>query len=672
MPEDLQQAPIIDMTMGSLMQPDAGVPIDVTRDFRDLEDENQNKPNCFGGCSELITKKNWLDELMSSSESGKSISTIAGETATNAVFKKLEFYKGMTLYHLSFTRKPNNRWENSNRDLVDLFNPNEPGGERGHRYEDLKKDMRGAKVGMVFSEPTVERDLNYIHVFVDMGKTIEEYIVQHRGTNEDFSRLYASFMNSSETNGPVDFNVPLIFTHDVPIESFVETIEASYASDENRENAKEYIARLKRDMADLSKIDEYQAEARELAKYLEQQMLSNGISHGILNVLAGDIDSYTNGIESIEDLARKNNSDVINVPEYIQNRTDEMVNEYGENSSYWEKSIQTALDIVDGKRGEFIQLLLSSESKSDSAQSISPEARWIQIAVKQLGISEKEAKSLVLSVATLHEMFEAQQQTFDIVSSMDVAHGAVFFAIEVLTVSDLSELAADQAILELATSREFQIEKGSLETIIQMPQETKDTIFSFFVADQENIALAEVQKLLPDGIDADVLIQTIEFIRHVDEMPPDQKEAAIIQEKEKILHVMASLFDSLTTMLHPEQEAATIHSPRELIPAIAETESVEKFSTALIIWMLLKISGYYANLEFIHTVATKNDKPSLMKFIRKEKPDELVQKEPAPWLLLSIIWYLAMIREQAIQTNQMPPVKKKKKQREVVIFTYAP
>ncbi len=78
-----------------------------------------------------------------------------------------------------------------------------------------------------------------------------------------------------------------------------------------------------------------------------------------------------------------------------------------------------------------------------------------------------------------------------------------------------------------------------------------------------------------------------------------------------------------------------------------QKEAVVRFSFAWTFWLLLKMS---ALREHIHNTDTKD-----------EKQEALIQKEPAPWILLSIIWYLAMIRESGAQNAQKAKVKKKKK-----------
>jgi len=689
-------------------------PIDVTDEFKQLEQRETPRVQCFGGCSEIIKKKSWLDELNSSSErSGNNISIIASEAATNAVLAKLEFFKGQTLFHVRFDKKPNNRWENSGRDLVELFDENKPGGDRKSRYEKVKEDMRtqGSKVGMVFSEPTVTDNLNYIHVLVDAGDTVEEYIVQYQGTKEDFSNVYASFSKiSGNNNSTIDFETPIQFAQDVPLDSFVAIIEDSYVTAENKEQVSEYLHRLNRDMANLSKIDEYQKEARELANYLEQQMLSQGISHAILNLLADDLDAYAKGSESVEDLAIKHSPEasVVDEHRYIQNKTNEIIDIYGEHASVWMKSMQLALDIIDGKHGEFVRVLLSSDSKSDIIRLIPPETRWIQIATKELGISKKEAQLLEKSVRKLHEIFEEQQRVLDFVSSTGVGIGAAFFAIDVMAISHLSQTTVDNNIpsqnvgtipefitqslspidldisdeniayiSQLAKSSELLMETGSLEFITQLTEKEKDLIFSFFLQKPTESNSKDIKKVTPDGIDVDVLVKTIAFIQQIDMLPTDKREAVVIQEKEKTLTEIVFLWGYLVAMVrHKEAEGSHekisdhIHSLLENIsnPDIAkvtdsnEKEHIENFSFAMVVWMLWKLSGYYANLEFVQNVASKKSKNTLMQLIQKKKSEGIIQKEPASFLLLAIIYYLAKIREQdAIQVTGQPQMHKQKK-----------
>ena len=313
--------------------------------------------------------------------------------------------------------------------------------------------MQGAKVGMVFSEPTVTDNINYVQVFVDTGSTIEEYVVQYQGNDADFRNLYTSFARNSsnpESGEHVDYNQPLRFVNDVPLDSFVAKIEESYTSDESKQQASDYLIRLKEDIKNLSKIDEHQKEAQVLANYLEQQMLSQGISHAVLNLLAGELDAYAKGNTTVEDLEGKDVSVVTttDVFGYIENKTTEIVQVFGESTNSIVNSFQTVFDIVDGKKGEFILSLLSQEPRSDMRKSVSFEEQWIRIAQKELGISEKEVQILEKSVEAVHKIFKEQHQVVDAVLDMGVGYGALFFAIDAMTITDFGQPTQDKSITQ--------------------------------------------------------------------------------------------------------------------------------------------------------------------------------------------------------------------------------
>jgi hypothetical protein len=296
---------------------------------------------------------------------------------------------------------------------------------------------------------------------------------------------------------------------------------------------------------------------------------------------------------------------------------------------------------------------------------------WLTMAQKALGISRRESERLFTEVVETTQTMHDAQEVVAFVVDTDVAIGAGLFALNTLT---LSEDHDETAVLvpELITSSEQHMETGSLEFITHLPQKERDLIFSFFSQTPLENHSIDIRGLVPEGVDMDVLTATIDFIRTIDALPSGEKEKAIMQEKKKTLGEIIYLWDFLTTMsghMNSEEihrgESATIHSPRELISItdlqesniVQEKESVDNFSFAITVWMLLKMTGYYANLEFVHSIVAKRESDPLMQVIQKEKPAGLIQKEPAPWLLFSIIWYLAMIREQGAAQSQQQNTK---------------
>ena len=348
-----------------ILQPFDPLSLDINPDDDFLKEKKQQpRP----GCSEATTRKSWFEELMNSSDrQGNNISAVAKDAAENVVSAKMEFLQGITLFHVKYEKTQNERWENGGRDIVELFDENKPGGERKGRYEQLKEDMAHSRFGMIFSEPTITDELNYIQRFVDNGKTVDEYIIQYWGNAEDFANLYtliAAESNNGELNGSVDFSQPLHFDHEITMEQMVQTIDQSYVTYESRESSADYLNRLKRDVSDISLLDRYQQEAEVLARQIEQEFLSNGLSHAVLDSLAQGLDDYAKGgtlrvdyvvqdtvetmTDAIGNLAVDTSQTITDIMDYVQARTEKDQDKNSEALAADEKSIQILRDLTDG------------------------------------------------------------------------------------------------------------------------------------------------------------------------------------------------------------------------------------------------------------------------------------------------------------------------------------
>ncbi len=665
---------------------------------RDYQEEEQKKPQSFGGCSNPVETLDWLEELNKSSErTGKNIKSMAIEAATDAVSAKLEFLLGRTLFHVQYEKKENGRWENSGRDLVELFDPSKPGGERRERYEKLKKEMDGAKVGMVFSEPTVFDNVNYVQVFVDTGSTIEEYVVQFQGSHEEFARIYRTFSetadNSSEITD-VDYTTPLRFTQDVPLDEFVHTIESSYSTEESKQQAGEYLERLTYDMAHLSEIDAYQKEAQRLAEYLEQQMLSQGISHGILTVLAGELDAYAKGSETVDTLVNEKNRSlqqefgyISTIAEYIAEAAVDVQQSYPEYSLQdVSKSFDYVFDLLDGEKSEEALFALSTPPANIESQ-VSMEALWVQKAVETLSITESEASLLRISISKIHELFESQFENLHIVETMDVGFGAIYFAIDTMLTADVlkqpeHQVSTKESDVPIVASL---VEQQLIETVEEretvLPQKHKELIFSFF--DSGDIKYAEEELLMSDGIDVTTIKELVAFIKKIDTFQPQLQKESIQKEKQITGEKMENIWEMITILRDAPLLTDSARHPSEVVSITIMSkehkleENENQFSFAVSLWMLFTFMNYFSSLEVLeHMVEKKTQNESILDRIKKEKPEELIQKEPVSWLLFAIIWHLAMIREQgfaqssATSNSSSQPLTKKKKKHKGSINIY--
>jgi hypothetical protein len=111
-----------------------------------------------------------------------------------------------------------------------------------------------------------------------------------------------------------------------------------------------------------------------------------------------------------------------------------------------------------------------------------------------------------------------------------------------------------------------------------------------------------------------------------------------------------------------------------------QKEAALQFSFATILWMLLKRSpvDYVKTPKQVVQSAVKQEGPLLqVKTVQIIDREWLIEPEPTAWILLSIIWYLTMLREGGVQQPQKAAVqfqhvkKYTKIARSQVLYVYA-
>lgn len=137
-------------------------------------------------------------------------------------------------------------------------------------------------------------------------------------------------------------------------------------------------------------------------------------------------------------------------------------------------------------------------------------------------------------------------------------------------------------------------------------------------------------------------------------------------KKEKVVRLLAIV----KRFIHTKERLRRMSGRKLTMAELGKTERRRKkqehvvtFSIAILWWVLITKPD---------TVLTNEYK------LKKKEKTRLFVKEPTPWLLLAIIWHLAMIREIGIGTTQQPKQKKVKKKTYYpqfaprgVIFAYA-
>ncbi len=234
------------------------------------------------------------------------------------------------------------------------------------------------------------------------------------------------------------------------------------------------------------------------------------------------------------------------------------------------------------------------------------------------------------------------------------------------------------------------------EVTVAVTPELHEAVFEFLSKEKndsfESIQVNEHRFMLAD-IDLLVLGRLKEVVQTVDQMTAKEALEAIENKEQVVILEMSDLWEVFSQMSEERRlKSAIAERNTELefasdqdteIGEKNEREHIENFSFAFTLWMLLKLDSYYHSLQSlklfifnqIPQLESKNDTSlNLLDILKQEIPEGLVQKETTQWILLGIIWHLAMIREQGIAQSQnqtQQSVQKKSIQVQGVIFAYA-
>jgi hypothetical protein len=115
---------------------------------------------------------------------------------------------------------------------------------------------------------------------------------------------------------------------------------------------------------------------------------------------------------------------------------------------------------------------------------------------------------------------------------------------------------------------------------------------------------------------------------------------------------LITVFEKVSRKIHKEVIGAKRKQERN---SIGQKETVRRsileFTRAWILFMLLRSSSFEKQ---------RHEKKENVLFIRKNNKEEKTIHESSPWILLAIIWYMTMIREQG-KVVVLPQKKRKKK-----------
>lgn len=274
---------------------------------------------------------------------------------------------------------------------------------------------------------------------------------------------------------------------------------------------------------------------------------------------------------------------------------------------------------------------------------------WKKRVQQELDISSAQSQELLEKVYEMHEVMEHANDVVTLAVDTGVGIGAALFALDVLVTLDPTPV---DTIEETRMPIEIPpiLEEKDGQSVVTT--EALERIFIRILEEQaQDIALPELQQ----QVDIVVVGWLQEFIHTLDQKTPE--EATILVEKEQ---------ESVLTKLEQLQEALNLQG-ETLEPRIGrigiEQKAVQEFSLAVTAWTMLRLFSYYETLCEIKTLFAHAASGS-----RTTEP--FIPKEPSPWLLLAIIWHLAMVREHGVTTTQKKKKKKKQIYRSGLIYSY--
>ena len=350
---------------------------------------------------------------------------------------------------------------------------------------------------------------------------------------------------------------------------------------------------------------------------------------------------------------KKNESDII-VPEYLQRLLD--VSEIKQQQDEIEAQT-TLVKILDGTHQEHQPALtmLTNEPEVNSENNMDVVEVWKKKAMDVLHITPKQAEVLVKHIEkTVVSMEKAKDSiSFSILTGVGI--GGALRILDVLTLPVVQEEQQNVEIPVTETITEKNIEHGNvLHEFITM-----------LAADTGKVKISEqtVQEQ-PDDVDASLTERFILFFKSIRELPKEKQRAEIIKEQEQVAKRMLVLWEAVQQLI--VQKIDNIFEKESIVVVSEEVkteqQTVEQFSLAVSIWMMLRMVGYFRVLETMKQVFGKTEAPKHTPGIDSNTSIEtigktteaILQKEETPWLLFAIIWTLAMIREQGMAQSTQP------------------
>lgn len=616
-------------------------------------------------------------------DNGRSIDAVTRALAKDAVAHEHEFVLKQTLIPFDYEINDQGRWTDSGgKTIEELTDPDDVGADRLDRVLAAEKAMMGdSSIQMAaVASPDLGYGRNYVYLYSrGEGNTIRALAVEFQGGDEALGNFFralgiAGKANVSESD---DFEKPLLFARAITAGEIL--TQAKNSADEDDQNG-DYIKRLTRDVSVFPLIlKERERQVEQMATLALEHMLSEeNVREGLAAAVYGAIAmTAEEGESTVVRVASDTQETILGVMEYI--RKHQNFETRGDVAPAHDMPTQTVyIEEVLRNEDSVIISALTHEPASETYGALSEGEKvevWKQTAREIFHVSETESEELLIQVTHVWETSSRAKDILDLAGEIvpqhpDIAVPAWLFALDVLTVPSHQEEFGERLLhteehvtplMDPGSTQTQKIVREIEETTVSVPQEATLMAYAFIenLNDDETID-AQINKLIEiaDFVDVFVLTETILFIKDIEALPPETQEEAVVREQERTTESIAFLTEEI--------QGIAIEMKKE------PNEEISQLSIAFALWLMLKLMNYSSSLEafaaFLKEAKseglTEQNEGIRLAFMKKKRPEGLVQRETGQWLLLSIIWHLAMIREQGMRSiNQQAAQTKNSKKR---------
>ncbi len=645
---------------------------------------------------------NYLEEMLNS---GVGRDAVSMALAKDAVAYEHEFILAQTLIPFDYEINAEGRWTDSGgKTIEELTDPDDVGADRLDRVLAAERAMReNSSIHMAaVASPDLGYGRSYVYLYSrGEGNSIRALAVEFHGDDEHLQSFFHELgvAGGADVSQSEDFEKPLLLTQTVTPQEILHTVKEHVA---DTDGGKEYLNRLSRDVSVYPLIlHERERQVEEMAAIaLDHMLREEDVREGLSAAVYGAIVLAETQVEdTVRHIAEDTHETIVGVVEYVRRRT--MTDAIQEEVARYE-GITTTQRIEDilVNTDPITLTVITTEPKDESfAQlSIQDQVRvWEQSVGERLQVSETQAHMLYENVTQVWQVFDAAKETLFIAESfgedmIDISVPAALYVVDVLTLvpyeGPLGEAIFDpgkSVVPEEESAQRHEIAKGQkkdeailpMQEVPAIPVAIEKTLTSFLekrpetpLSQQEEAFLIHIS----DRVDVYVFTKTASFIEQIKDLPVEKQKEAIIVEKQRIQTTLTFLSEQMQTKSQFSKDGLGEGKQEK------DRKEISQFSFAVTVWLMLKLSNYFKTLEVLEacvhdlekSVAKNKEHMGLVKLIKETRPDGLIAREAGQWLLLSIIWHLAMIREQGMQTSKAnTKTNKKTRQQKNACFSKA-